>query len=126
MVKNVDIIKTYNAKSDKIYNGCIDLSNQDTIFGITMSCSKPVNNDLIDFYIYKINVGISREFDYNIIETFKINQKKFNIYHFGFFSLFYSFGIMFFYDKFLLVIRLGGYKIGSLFLYNLTTNMLTL
>ena len=30
-----------------------------------------------------------------------LDPKKFNIYHFRFFSLFYSFGIMFFYDKFL-------------------------
>jgi hypothetical protein len=58
-----EIIKTYDAKSDKIYNGSVDPTNQDTIFGITMCCSKPINNGLTDFYIYRVDVGSSREFD---------------------------------------------------------------
>jgi hypothetical protein len=71
-----EIIKTYDAKSDKIYNGSVDPTNQDTIFGITMCCSKPINNGLTDFYIYRVDVGSSREFDDELIKI--INPDELN------------------------------------------------
>ena len=53
--------KTYSSK--KYYTGKITLSDQDTIFGITMQCCKPTINDYTDFYVYHVDISSSRGFD---------------------------------------------------------------
>jgi hypothetical protein len=55
------IRKIYNAYNPM--SGFIDPDDQDFIFGITMSCPKENKNGLTDFYIYRVDVGSSREFD---------------------------------------------------------------
>jgi hypothetical protein len=60
--KNPDqITKTYDAS--KIYSGESIPTDPDKIFGITMGCDKSPKNGLTDFYIYRVDVGSSREFD---------------------------------------------------------------
>jgi len=53
--------KTYSSQT--FYTGQINESNQDTIFGITMQCPKPIKNGYVDFYVYHVDVGSSRGFD---------------------------------------------------------------
>jgi len=53
--------KTYNGSTYKLDKSTFD--NQDFIFGITMEVPKEPVNDLIDFYLYRVDVGSSREFD---------------------------------------------------------------
>jgi hypothetical protein len=55
------ISKTYNALKPSTH--IADLNNQDTIFGITMAASKEPVNGLTDHYLYRVDVGGSREFD---------------------------------------------------------------
>jgi hypothetical protein len=61
--------KTYS--SEKIHVGKIDANNQDTIFGITMQCSKPKKNNKTDFFVYHVDIGSSRGFDskYSLIQN---------------------------------------------------------
>ena len=56
-----DKSKTYNGLTYKRDKPNFD--NQDFIFGITMEVPKERVNGLIDFYLYRVDVGSSREFD---------------------------------------------------------------
>ena len=53
----------YDAKNPR--TGKITPNDQDFIFGITMACSKQAVNGLTDFYVYRVDVGSSREMDLN-------------------------------------------------------------
>ena len=56
--------KIYDAKSPK--KGLIDPNDQDFIFGITMDIPKKKFDELTDYYIYRVDVGSSREIDADI------------------------------------------------------------
>jgi len=55
------VSKTYNGATYKRDKASFDTQN--FIFGITMEVPKEPVNDLIDFYLYRVDVGSSREFD---------------------------------------------------------------
>ena len=65
------IIKKYSQES--IFTGESNISNQDTIFGITMQCSKKNN----DHYVYHVDIGSARSFDnkYDLITDINSENK---------------------------------------------------
>jgi hypothetical protein len=72
LINTTMIYKMYNDKHSKrysskeYYTGKITESNQDTIFGITMQCPKPIDaKGHTDFYVYHVDIGASRGFDPN-------------------------------------------------------------
>ena len=64
LIKSNNKSKTYSSK--EYITGLPDWKNQDTIFGITMQCPKPKNNNYTDFFIYQIDTSSSRGFDWSI------------------------------------------------------------
>ena len=68
-IRNDQQSKTYS--SEKILEGKINANDQDTIFGITMQCPKPIKNGKTDFFVYHVDIGSSRGFDsdYSIIKN---------------------------------------------------------
>jgi hypothetical protein len=76
-----NISKTYS--SLEYYTGQISDINQDTIFGITMQCPKPIqHNCYTDFYVYHVDISSSRGFDKisyyeKISESSELNNETF-------------------------------------------------
>lgn len=64
MIDSDSVSKTYSSKEYK--TGLPDYKNQDTIYGITMQCPKPKQNDYTDFFVYHVDVASSRGFDWQI------------------------------------------------------------
>jgi hypothetical protein len=60
-IKQDENSKTYSSK--EYYTCSITPSKQDTIFGITMQCPKDKVNDHTDFYVYHVDISLSRGFD---------------------------------------------------------------
>ena len=56
-----DVSKTYNGVGPLTQKP--NIRDQNTVNGITMGCQKPTVDGLTDFFVYRVDIGSSREFD---------------------------------------------------------------